>query len=437
MTGTDETHDINRLSWVSTANGHPEFPIQNLPLGVFSPPGGAARVGVAIGEEILDLNAVAEAGLFSSDLRHCVQAAGGKLNALMAQGKQARISLRRRLSELLCAEGAERQSIEPLAGKLLYHAAECTLHLPSAIGDYTDFFAGIHHATNAGRLFRPTGEPLQPNYKYVPVAYHGRASSVQVSPASIRRPFGQRLTQPGGQPSVGPCLALDYELELGIWIGPGNALGKPIPINQAADHIFGFCLLNDWSARDIQRWEAMPLGPFLGKNFATTVSPWIITAEALTPFRVAQTPRPQTDPAPLGYLWDEHDQRYGAADIALEVFVVTRALKAKGLPPHKLSQANTRDLYWTFAQMVTHHACGGCNLRAGDLFGSGTISGIDQNAAGSLLELSHNGEIPVALSSGERRTFLEDGDEIIFRAMCQRDGFVPIGFGECRGRITG
>jgi fumarylacetoacetase len=437
MTATDETHDINRQSWVSTANGHPEFPIQNLPLGVFSPPGGAARAGVAIGDEILDLNAVAEAGLFSPDLRRCVQAAGGTLNTLMAHGKQARISLRRRLSELLCAKGPERQSIEPLAATLLYHARECTLHLPSTIGDYTDFFAGIHHATNTGRLFRPGGEPLQPNYKYVPVAYHGRASSVQVSPASVRRPFGQRLTEPGGQPSVGPCLALDYELELGVWIGPGNALGEPIPIDQAADHVFGFCLLNDWSARDIQRWEALPLGPFLGKNFATTISPWIITVEALAPFRVAQAPRPQTDPAPLGYLWDEDDQRYGAADITLEVFVMTRALKGKGLPPHRMSLANTRDLYWTFAQMVTHHTCTGCNLKAGDLFGSGTISGAGQNAAGSLLELSHNAQTPVALGSGELRTFLEDGDEITFRATCQRDGFVPIGFGECRGRITG
>jgi fumarylacetoacetase len=437
MTGTDETHDINRQSWVSSANGHADFPIQNLPLGVFSPPAGAARVGVAIGDEILDLNAVAAAGLFSPDLRHCVQADGGTLNALMGHGKQARISLRRRLSELLCAEGPDRQSIEPLAPQLLYHAGECTLHLPSAIGDYTDFFAGIHHATNTGRLFRPTGEPLQPNYKYVPVAYHGRASSVQVSPAGIRRPFGQRPAQSGGPPSVGPCLALDYELELGIWIGPGNALGEPISISQAADHIFGFCLLNDWSARDIQRWEAMPLGPFLGKNFATTVSPWIITMEALTPFRVAQTPRPHTDPTPLGYLWDEDDQRYGAADIALEVLLVTRAFEAKGLPPQPMSQANTRDLYWTFAQMVTHHTCTGCNLRAGDLFGSGTISGADENAAGSLLELSHNGQTPVSLASGELRRFLEDGDEIIFRAACRRDGFVPIGFGECRGRITG
>jgi fumarylacetoacetase len=437
MTATDETHDINRHSWVRSANGHPEFPIQNLPLGVFSPPGGAARAGVAIGDEILDLNAVAEAGLLSPDLRGCVQAAGGSLSPLMAQGKQARIALRRRLSELLCTEGPERQSIEPLAGKLLYHAGECNLHLPSTIGDYTDFFAGIHHATNTGRLFRPTGEPLQPNYKYVPVAYHGRASSVQVSPGSIRRPFGQRLTQPGGSPSVGACLALDYELELGIWIGPGNALGEPIQISQAADHIFGFCLLNDWSARDIQRWEAMPLGPFLSKNFATTISPWIITVEALTPFRVAQTPRPQTDPAPLDYLWDEDDQRYGAADIALEVFVMTGTPKTKGLPAHPMSQANARDLYWTFAQMVTHHTCTGCNLKAGDLFGSGTISGVAQNAAGSLLELSHNGQIPVVLGSGERRTFLEDGDEVIFRARCHREGFVPIGFGECRGHIIG
>lgn len=438
MPAIDETHDINRRSWVSTADGHPDFPLQNLPFGVFSPPDGAARAGVAIGDEIVDLKALADAGLFSPAVERCVRAvAGGTLNGLMALGAQARRSVRHRLSELLSAGGAERRSIEPLAGKLLYPSRECTLHLPSAVGDYTDFFAGIHHATNTGRLFRPTGEPLQPNYKYVPVAYHGRASSVQVSPARIKRPSGQRLTGAGGEPSVGPCLALDYELEFGIWIGPGNTLGEPIPISEAADHIFGFCLLNDWSARDVQRWESMPLGPFLGKNFATTVSPWIITAEALAPFRIAQAPRPETDPAPLSYLWHEDDQRNGAADVTLEVFMMTAGLTAKGLPPHRMSQANTRDLYWTFAQMVTHHTCSGCNLKPGDLFGSGTISGATQDGAGSLLELSRGGQNPVALASGETRTFLKEGDEVIFRASCRRDGFVPIGFGECRGRIVG
>jgi fumarylacetoacetase len=433
----DETHDINRRSWVSSANSHPDFPIQNLPLGVFSPPAGPARVGVAIGEEILDLAAVADAGLLSPELQAMVQkATGSTLNALMALGKRARISLRRELSALLYADGPQRQSIEALVGRLLFPAAACTLHLPSAVGNYTDFFAGIYHATATGRLFRPTGEPLQPNYKYVPVAYHGRASSVRVSPTNVRRPSGQRSGETGGTPSFGPCLALDYELEFGIWIGPGNALGEPIAIHQAAEHVFGFCLLNDWSARDIQRWESMPLGPFLAKNFATTVSPWIVTVEALAPFRVAQQARPQTDPPPLGYLWDDDDQRSGAADVALEVFMMTDGLKAKGLAPHRMSRANTRDLYWTFAQMVAHHTCTGCNLEAGDLFGSGTISGAAPDAGGSLLERSQNGRNPVALGSGEGRTFLQDGDEVIFRATCRRDGFAPIGFGECRGRIV-
>jgi len=434
----DETHDRSRRSWVVSANDHPDFPIQNLPFGVFSPPGGTPRGGVAIGEEIFDIQAALEAGLFSGEAElAAIAAAGPALNLLMSLGKSARTSLRRRLSGLLSADSPERKNVEAPAAKLLHVAAACTLHLPATIGGYTDFFAGIHHATTTGRLFRPTGEPLQPNYKYVPVAYHGRASSVVVSGATVRRPHGQRLTPPDSTPSFGPCQALDYELELGIWVGPGNELGEPIPIAEAGDHIFGFCLLNDWSARDIQRWESLPLGPFLGKNFATTVSPWIVTVEALAPFRTAQAARPHGDPRPLPYLWDDDDQQRGALDVGLEVLLMTDGIKAKGLPPQRMSGAGTTDLYWTFAQMVAHHTCGGCNLASGDLFGSGTIAGPARDAGGSLLELGENGRSPVQLASGETRAFLADGDEVIFRASCRRDGFVPIGFGNCRGRISG
>jgi len=437
MTQIDATHDRDRRSWVASADAHPEFPIQNLPFGVFGPPGGAARGGVAIGDEIFDIAAAREAGLFQGNLDAAAQAAAGPtLNALAALGPSARAGLRRKLSELLSAENPERSRLESLADRLLHRAAHCTLHLPMAVGNYTDFFAGIHHATATGRLLRPTGEALQPNYKHVPVAYHGRASSVRPSGAVVRRPSGQRLEQAGGAPSFGPSLALDYELEFGVWIGPGNAPGEPIPVGRAGDHIFGFCLLNDWSARDIQRWEAQPLGPFLAKNFATTVSPWIITPEALAPFRVAQTPRPAGDPRPLPYLWDEDDQQSGAIDIALEVLLATEGLAAKGLPAQRMSRANTRNLYWTFAQMVAHHTCGGCNLVPGDLFGSGTISGPGPEAGGSLLERGQNGRAPVVLASGETRAFLYDGDEVIFRAACRRDAFVTIGFGECRGRIA-
>jgi fumarylacetoacetase len=424
----DETHDPARRSWVPGADGHTEFPIQNLPFGVFSPPGGGPRGGVAIGEWILDLRALHEARLLDGEAKKaCRAAAGETLNAFLTLGAPARLALRRAVSALLMA-GAEPRPA------LLHRAAECRLYLPASIGDYTDFYAGIHHATNVGRLFRPDA-PLMPNYKYVPIGYHGRASSLLPSGAEIRRPNGQRRPPAGAAPDFGPARNLDYELELGIWIGPGNALGTPVPITEAHRHIAGFCLLNDWSARDIQAWEYQPLGPFLAKNFATSISPWIVTPEALAPFRIAQPSRPDGDPAPLPYLFDPEDQRAGALDLTLEVLLLTARMRAAGAAPHRLSQAEARHLYWTPAQLLAHHTSGGCNLRPGDLLGTGTISAPTPDGYGSLMEITGNGRAPLLLPSGEERRFLEDGDEVILRAQARRDGFVPIGFGECRGAV--
>ncbi|HEY1260060.1 MAG TPA: fumarylacetoacetase [Stellaceae bacterium] len=436
MSAIDETHNARRESWVASAQGHPEFPIQNLPLGVFSPRAGGPRGGVAIGEMILDLRAASEAGLFEGEARRAAEAAAGPvLNPLMALGNEPRTALRKHLSALLAVDAPDRAKIEGLAPRLLHKAAECTMQLPAAIGNFTDFFAGIHHARNGGRR-RDPNNPLSPNYKYVPVAYHSRASSVRPSGIAIRRPHGQRKAPDEAAPTFGPCQKLDYELELAVWIGPGNALGEPIPIGRAADHIFGLGLVNDWSARDVQGWESQPLGPFLGKNFGSTVSPWVVMPEALAPFRVAQPPRPEGDPQPLPHLTDAADQREGAFDIALEAFLLTEGLRAKGLPPHRMSASNTTDLYWTLAQLVAHHTSGGCDLQPGDLFGTGTISGPTMEGYGSLMELSADGTRATVLASGETRTFVEDGDEVIFRAHCRRPGFVSIGFGECRARIV-
>jgi fumarylacetoacetase len=431
----DDTHSPGRRSWVASANDHADFPIQNLPLGVFTPPEGTPRGGVAIGDEILDLAAALELGLFDGLTAQAAQAAcGATLNPLFALGGEPRRALRRRLGEILDADGRDRARIEPLRSQVLHRAADCRLELPVAIGDYTDFFAGIHHATNAGKLFRPDN-PLMPNYKYVPIGYHGRASSIAASGTGVRRPNGQRKPPAEPVPSFGPSRNLDFELELGVWIGPGNALGAPLPIAEAAEHIAGFCLLNDWSARDIQGWEYQPLGPFLGKSFLTSISPWVVTPEALAPFRIAQAPRPAGDPVPLPYLLDAPDQAAGALDIELEVLLLTPGLREKGLAPHRLATSNAHHLYWTVAQLVAHHTCGGCNLRPGDIFGTGTISGPSEDTLGSLLEISAGGRQPVTLASGEMRRFLEDGDTIIMRAHCRRDGFAAIGFGECRGTI--
>ena len=429
---TDATHDPTRLSWVASANGHAEFPIQNLPFGVFSVQGDRPRGGVAIGDSILDIGAALEIGLFSGAARDAAEAATGPvLNPLLALPANARKALRQRLSELLAADSDARG----MASRLLHDAAACTLHLPASVGGYTDFFAGIHHARKGGQISRPD-DPLMPNYKYVPVAYHSRASSVRPSGEDVRRPQGQRKLPSEAAPTFGPCRNLDYELELGVWIGPGNPQGAPIPIGEAAEHIAGLCLLNDWSARDIQSWESQPLGPFLGKSFRTSVSPWIITLEAMEPFRIAQPTRPDGDPPPLPHLFDAADQARGAFDIDCEAFLSTPAMRAAGADPHRLCRSNTRELYWTVTQMVAHHASNGCNLRPGDLFGSGTISGTDATSIGCLLEMTFGGRDAITLNNGETRRYLEDGDEVILRAHCQRPGAAKIGFGECRGRIS-
>jgi fumarylacetoacetase len=431
MAQLDHTHDPKLESWVASANGHPDFPIQNLPLGIFSPSGRAPRGGVAIGDRILDLPAALAAGLFTGEAARAAEAASGPvLNPFLALGAGARQALRARLSDLLKTGSPEQGKVEPC----LQTASECTLHLPAHIGDYTDFYVGIHHATNVGKQFRPDN-PLLPNYKHVPIGYHGRASSIRPSGLPVRRPHGQTKPSDASEPSFGPSQRLDYELELGVWIGPGNELGAPIDIGKAPEHVGGFCLLNDWSARDIQAWEYQPLGPFLSKNFASTISAWIVTPEALAPFRIAQPGRPDGDPAPLPYLAHEADQREGALDLELEVLLLTPRMREKGLPPHRLALSNARHMYWTVAQMVTHHSSNGCNLQPGDLLGTGTISGPDQTSCGSILEATLGGKSPVTLASGEERRFLEDGDEVILQARGRRDGYAPVGFGECRAVI--
>jgi fumarylacetoacetase len=431
-TPRDDTHDPQRRSWVASANGHADFPLQNLPLGVFTASHDASpRGGVAIGERVLDLAAAVRAGLFTREAADAAAlAAAPRLNAFLAAGGETRRALRARLFALLSEGAVERSAVEPL----LLPVAECSLHLPAEIGDYTDFYAGIHHAMNVGKQFRPD-QPLLPNYKYVPIGYHGRSSSIGASGAPLRRPQGQRKAPSDDAPTFGPSRCLDFELELGIWIGPGNALGTSIPIAEAGDHIAGFCLLNDWSARDIQGWEYQPLGPFLAKNFATSISPWVVMPEALAPFRAPQTLRPDGDPAPLPYLLDAADQQAGALDLELEVLLITPCLTAQGLPPHRLSIGSARHMYWTVAQLVTHHASNGCNLRPGDLLGSGTISAPTAAGLGSLLEITEGGTRPIVLASGTTRTFLEDGDEVIMRARARRAGYASIGFGEVRGVV--
>lgn len=428
MTALDRTHDAARRSWVASANGHPDFPIQNLPLGIFSHQGDTARGGIAIGNEIVDLRALAASGLLRGAAMEAASAAcAPTLNTLMALGADARRMVRLAVSDLL----AEGETPRP---DLLVAMADCTLHMPAAVGDYTDFYAGIHHAMNVGRLMRPDA-PLMPNYKFVPVGYHGRASSLRVSGTDIRRPSGQRKPAAETTPSFGPSRNLDYEMELGIWIGTGNALGTPIEIGEAADHIAGFCLLNDWSARDVQGWEYQPLGPFLAKSFATTISPWVITPEAMLPFRMAQDPRPEGDPAPLPHLMDTTDQQGGALGLELEVTLLTPAMIVQNLAPQRLSLGHARHMYWTAAQLVAHHTSAGCDLRPGDLFGTGTLSGPTPDAAGSMLELSQGGRQPITLASGETRRFLEDGDTVQLHARAHRDGSVSIGFGLCQGKI--
>lgn len=428
----DATHDPQLRSWVASANQpDSDFPIQNLPLGVFQRGNEPARIGVAIGDQILDLAACRRQGLLH-DLPSELQAAldDATLNRLLALGRPAWRQLRQRLSALLRHDSPA----QALATTILTPQAEAELLLPATIGDYTDFYASIVHATNVGSMFRPDN-PLLPNYKYVPIGYHGRASSIVVSGTPVRRPNGQTKEPQAAQPQFGPSRRLDYELELGMLIGPGNALGVPIPIAEAEQHIFGVCLVNDWSARDIQTWEYQPLGPFLAKSFATSISPWIVTLEALAPFRVPAYPRPEGDPAPLPYLLDPADQAGGGIDLTLEVWLTSQQMRAQGIAPLRLSRGSFREMYWTLAQLVAHHTSNGCNLRPGDLLASGTVSGPAREARGCLLELTWRGEEPISLPTGEQRRFLEDGDEVILRGWCARPGFRRIGLGECRGVI--
>ncbi len=426
-TPLNETHDPARRSFIDTANAsESDFPIQNLPFGVFQPaPGTSPRVGVAIGDQILDVAAASSSfeGPAAAAAKACT---APHLNALMGLGPQASSALRLSLSRALSVEHGDerlRRHCTPMAG--------AELLLPVAIGDFTDFYASVFHATNAGRAFRPDN-PLLPNYKYVPVAYHGRASSVRVSGTPVKRPQGQRKAPNEEFPSYGPSRNMDFELELGMYVGTPTALGKTVPIAKAAANIFGFCLLNDWSARDVQAWEYQPLGPFLGKNFATTVSPWVVSQEALAPFRIAAFARPQGDPAPLPYLADADDQAHGGIDITLEAYLATEAMRRAGLPPQRLTRTAFANTYWTVAQMVAHHTCNGCNLMVGDLIGSGTVSGPDKDTWGSLLELTARGREPISLPTGEQRGFIEDGDEIVFKGFCAKKDYPRIGFGECR-----
>jgi fumarylacetoacetase len=424
---TDETHDPARTSWVESGQGHADFPIQNLPFGIFGPRGNGPRIGVAIGDMILDLRACAAADLLGGNWQEICDEA--TLNRLLALPSERRRALRRRISELLSDE-AHRAAVAPL----LCRAADAVMHLPARIGDYTDFYVGIHHANNVGRQFRPDN-PLLPNYKYVPIGYHGRASSIRQSGVPVRRPRGQRKPPDAEQPIFGPSVRLDYELELGVWIGPGNGLGEAIPIGEASEHVAGFCLHNDWSARDFQAWEYQPLGPFLAKNFQSTISPWIVTAEAMAPFHLPQPARPAGDPQPLPYLLSEADQQHGALALTLEVYLQTQRMRDEGQVPVRLSTGPATNMYWTVNQIVTHHASNGCNLNPGDLLGTGTISAATREGFGSMLELASGGQDPVQLPNGETRAFVEDGDEILLRAAADAPGFVSIGLGESRAAV--
>lgn len=436
----NHTHNSQAQSWVLSANqAGCDFPIQNLPFSVFRRAGSAEafRGGVAIGDQVLDLAALADAGVLQGlALRSARACAGSALNDFMAMGQTAWSALRHALFDLLEATVTEpaRQAVRacllPLAA--IEHA------VPAKIGDYTDFYTSIYHAHNVGLIARPDA-PLTPNFQWIPIAYHGRGSSIGVGsgqqPQRYRRPNGQRMAPGAAAPTFGPCTRLDYELELAIWIGTGNAQGEPIALAQAEDHIFGFGLLNDWSARDIQFWEMAPLGPFLGKNFCTTISPWIVTAEAMAPYRLPFT-RPVDHPQPLPYLDDPRNRASGSLSIELDVLIESQHMREQGLAPSRISHTNFKHQYWTVSQMVTQHTNGGCNLSPGDLFGSGTISGPVREEGGAIIELTQGGKVPITLaSSGEERAFLQDGDAVILRGWCERAGFARIGFGESKGEI--
>lgn len=434
----NQTHDPKITSWVETANRPgTDFPIQNLPFGVFRHIGSdeLPRIGVAIGDKVLDMAGPEMEGFFEGEASRAAEACMGEsLNELMSLGPKHWSALRLRLHEMLRADAPA--GYQQRLARHLIPQAFVEMLMPAVIGDYTDFYASIFHATNVGSMFRPEN-PLLPNYKYVPIGYHGRASSIVVSGTRITRPSGQSRPDPQQPPTFGLSKAVDYELEIGVFVGDGNRLGTPISVDDAAQHVFGFCLVNDWSARDIQSWEYQPLGPFLAKSFGTTISPWVVTAEALAPFRTSAFVRDEGDPAPLPYLDSEMDRRLGGIDLTLEVKIRTEKMRDKGDKPEQLSRGSFKDMYWTVAQLVAHHASNGCNLRAGDLLASGTVSGRTKDSRGCMLELTWRGADPITLPTGETRKFLEDGDEIIISGYCEREGYARIGMGECRGEIVG
>ncbi|HEX7939704.1 MAG TPA: fumarylacetoacetase [Gemmatimonadaceae bacterium] len=423
--------DPGLRSWVASANeAATDFPIQNLPFGVCTRRGASgAGIGVAIGDHVLSIDACVGLGLLSDEVSRAI-ARDTSLNALMARGNVAAVKLREAIAAVL-EEGNSAAARH--ASSILTAMSAVEMVMPARIGDYTDFYASINHAHNVGTMLRPEN-PLLPNYKFIPVGYHGRASSVVVSGSDVRRPYGQQKGDPA--PTVGPTQSLDYELEVGAFVGTGNALGEPITIGNAETHMWGVCLLNDWSARDVQAWEGQPLGPFLSKNFSTTISPWVVALDALEPYRVPALTRPSGDPAPLPYLSSAEDSQRGGIDFTLEVWIRSAQMRANGQGAMRLSRASFKEMYWTFAQMLTHHAMNGCNLQPGDLLGSGTVSGKDRDAMGCLLERTRRGAEPFDLPSGERRGFLLDGDEVIMRGYAERDGFARIGLGVCRGTVT-
>ena len=433
MTPLNETHDPNLTSWVASANdGQTDFPIQNLPFAIFRRQGSseAWRGGVAIGDQIVDMAAAVQAGVFNGEALAAAQAAAEPtLNNLMSLGPQPLSHLRKALSKALQTGSSQQAALQAC----LVPQAQAEYSLPARIGDYTDFYTSVHHATNIGKQFRPDN-PLLPNYKWVPIGYHGRSSSIGISGQAFKRPKGQVKPPDADVPVLKPSARMDIELEMGVFVGQGNALGEPVTMAEAEDHIFGLVLFNDWSARDIQPWEYQPLGPFLAKNFASTVSPWVVTMEALDPFR-APFSHPEGDPQPLPYLSSAANSAQGGLDIELEALILTDKMRAAGAAPERITRTNYKHAYWTAAQMVTHHTVNGCNLRPGDLLGTGTLSGPTLDQACALIELTTGGKNPIQLANGESRTWLEDGDTIVLRGWCQKEGAARIGFGECVGTV--
>jgi len=436
----DDTHDPTLESWVESANDpSTDFPIQNLPFVDFAKAGDLAGEhgpgGVAIGDRVLDLAWCDEAGLFEDIEEDGEVVVVWSLDLISLYDAATRRAIRKRISEILRKDSPILRDHPEIRDNALLPLDEVTLDVPCAIGDYTDFYASIHHATNVGSMFRPDN-PLLPNYKWIPVGYHGRASSIVASGAAVRRPKGQTKADDADAPVYAPCRLLDYEMEVGFFVAQGNELGEPISIDDAEDHILGMCLVNDWSARDMQKWEYQPLGPFLAKSFATTVSPYVVTMEALAPFRCPAFEREKSDPRPLEYLTSDGNTWHGGVDLTVEVYLASKQMRDQGMDPVRLSRGNFRDMYWTIAQMLTHHASNGCNMQPGDLLASGTVSGPNKENRGCMLELTWRGSEPIKLPTGEERKFLADGDEVILKGYCEREGYRRIGFGECRGTIA-